>query len=31
MRIDDDVFVTLKNVSGDGDNSISIADFILWA
>jgi serralysin len=29
VRIDNDVFITLKNVSGDGDNSISIADFIL--
>jgi Ca2+-binding RTX toxin-like protein len=29
VRIDNDAFITLKNVTGDGDNSISIADFIL--
>jgi serralysin len=29
VRIDNDVFITLKNVTGDGDNSISIADFLL--
>jgi serralysin len=29
VRIDSDVFITLKNVSGDGDNVITIADFIL--
>ena len=29
VRIDDDVFITLKNVSGDGDNVITIDDFIL--
>ena len=29
VRIDSDVFITLKNVSGDGDNVITMADFIL--
>jgi serralysin len=29
VRIDSDVFITLKNVSGDGDNVITSADFIL--
>ncbi|HET9231242.1 MAG TPA: hypothetical protein VFO00_08130, partial [Vitreimonas sp.] len=29
VRIDNDVFITLKNVTGDGDNAISIDDFIL--
>jgi hypothetical protein len=29
VRIDNNVFITLKNVSGDGDNSMSVADFIL--
>ena len=29
VRIDNDVFITLRNVTGDGDNSVSIADFIL--
>jgi Ca2+-binding RTX toxin-like protein len=29
VRIDSDVFITLKNVSGDGDNVITISDFIL--
>jgi hypothetical protein len=29
IRIDDTYFITLKNVTGDGDNSISDADFIL--
>jgi len=29
VRIDNDVFITLKNVTGDGDNSIAIDDFIL--
>jgi Ca2+-binding RTX toxin-like protein len=29
VRIDSDIFITLKNVSGDGDNVITIADFIL--
>jgi Ca2+-binding RTX toxin-like protein len=28
VRIDNTYFITLKNVSGDGDNSISDADFI---
>ena len=28
VRIDDTYFITLKNVTGDGDNSISQADFI---
>ena len=27
VRIDDDVFITLKNVTREGDNSISIDDF----
>lgn len=29
VRIDSDIFITLKNVSGDGDNVITIDDFIL--
>jgi Ca2+-binding RTX toxin-like protein len=29
IRIDNTIFITLKNVTGDGDNSISQADFIL--
>lgn len=29
VRIDSDIFITLKNVSGDGDNVITISDFIL--
>jgi serralysin len=29
VRIDSDIFITLKNVSGDGDNVITIADFVL--
>jgi Ca2+-binding RTX toxin-like protein len=29
VRIDSDIFITLKNVSGDGDNIITIDDFIL--
>jgi serralysin len=29
VRIDSDIFITLKNVTGDGDNSITQADFIL--
>ncbi|HYD72570.1 MAG TPA: calcium-binding protein, partial [Candidatus Binatia bacterium] len=29
VRIDDTIFITLKNVTGDGDNSISSADFLL--
>ena len=28
IRIDDTYFITLKNVSGDGDNVITQADFI---
>jgi serralysin len=29
IRIDNTIFITLKNVTGDGDNAISQADFIL--
>jgi serralysin len=29
VRIDGSIFITLKNVTGDGDNSISETDFIL--
>ena len=29
IRIDGSIFITLKNVSGDGDNSIRQTDFIL--
>ncbi|ANP45409.1 hypothetical protein [Candidatus Viadribacter manganicus] len=28
IRIDDTYFITLKNVSGDGDNVITQADFV---
>jgi serralysin len=31
VRIDSDIFITLKNVSGDGDNVITQSDFILGA
>ena len=29
VRLDGTIFITLKNVTGDGDNSISIDDFLL--
>jgi len=28
IRIDDTYFITLKNVSGDGDNAITSDDFL---